>query len=388
MPLFEYYVPSNVIIGNDIDNRIGEFCDKLGKRVVVVLENSKYISDNKIGERVESSIKVFTDEVLIYDELERSTNNQIKIDNLKDIVQSTRPDIIVGVGGYHVLSVAKTVASIYDKILSSDDVFKKRYTQFRRKRVSYIEVPITFGIVPGLSKSCFVYDKDVGYKTVYSDMYSYADAVIFDTSLISFLPPYYIGTLAVDAMAVAFDAFISRGSTPISDALSYKAIETFYVNIKKFINEPSNINIIQNLCYAGVMASISVSLSSPGLSTSIAQAVNSILDIPSERVSSVIFPHIIDYNLTSVPGKLIQTAMALGEKIQDITVIEAAIKSAESIRKLLLDLNIPLRLSEIEYFDEKQIDKISDISSRYDFMALLPRPANRNEINAILQAAL
>lgn len=388
MPLFEYYVPSNVIIGNDVSNRIGEFCDKLGKRVVVVLENSKYISDSRIGEIVENSIKVFTDEVLVYDELERSTNNYIKIETLKDIVRSTRPDVIVGVGGYHVLSIAKTVASIYDKILASEDVFKKRYTQYRRKRVSYIEVPITFGIVPGLSKSCFVYDKDVGYKTVYSDIYSYADAVIFDTSLISFLPPYYIGTLAVDAMAVAFDAFISRASNSISDALSYKAIETFYINIKKFINEPSNINIIQNLCYAGVMASISFSLSSPGLATSIAQAVNSVLDIPSERISSVIFPHIIDYNLTSVPGKLIQTAMALGEKIQDITVIEAAIKSAESIRKLLLDLNIPLRLSEIEYFDQKQIDRISDISSRYEFMALLPRPASRNEINTILQAAL
>ncbi|MCX8029735.1 MAG: iron-containing alcohol dehydrogenase [Brevinematales bacterium] len=388
MPLFEFHIPPNVIIGNDVDNRIGEFCSKYGDKVIVVLENSKYIVDNKIGEIVESSIGVFTSDIIVYDELERSANNDVKIDNLKEIVQVARPDVIVGVGGYHVLSVAKMIASMYDKILSSDDVFKKRYTQFRRKRVSYVEVPITFGIVPGLSSFCFTYDRDSGYKTLYSDIYSYADAIIFDTSLISFLPPYYIGILAVDAMALAFDAFISRNSTPISDALSYKAIETFYINIKKFINEPSNINILHNLCYAGVMASISVALSSPGLSSAIAQAVNSILDIPSERISSVIFPHIIDYNLTSVPGKLIQTAMALGEKIQDITVIEAAIKSAESIRKLLLDLNIPLRLSEIEYFDEKKIDKISDIASRYEFMSQLPRVASRNDINTILQAAL
>ncbi|MEN2998115.1 MAG: iron-containing alcohol dehydrogenase [Brevinematia bacterium] len=388
MPLFEYYIPSDIIIGSDIENRIGEICSKLGQKVVVVLENSKYIYDNKVGDKIENSIGMFTSDVIIYDEIERSANNSVKIENLKEIVESARPDVIVGVGGYHVLSVAKMVASIYDKILSADDVFKKRYSQFRRKRVSYVEVPITFGVVPGLSKSCFVYDKDAGYKTVYSDIYSYADAVIFDTSLISVLPPYYIGILAVDAMAAAFDAFISRNSNPISDAFSFKSIETFFVNIKKFINEPSNINILHNLCYAGVMASIAVSLSSSGLSTSISQAANSLLDIPSERISSVIFPHIIDYNLTSVPGKLIQTAMALGEKIQDITVIEAAIKSAESIRKLLMDLNIPLRLSEIEYFDEKKIDKISDIASKYEFMAFLPRSASRNDITSLLQAAL
>lgn len=388
MPLFEYFIPSNVIIGNDIDNRIGEICDKLGKSVIVVLENSKYIYDNKIGEKVENSIRIFTDNVIVYDELERSANNENKIESLKEIVEASRPDVIVGVGGYHVLSVAKMIASMYDKILSADDVFKRRYTQFRRKRVSYVEVPITFGIVPGLSKFCFVYDGEAGYKTIYSDLYSYADAVIFDTSLISVLPPYYVGILAVDAMATAFDAFISRNSNPISDALSFKAIETFYINIKKFVNEPTNIGVLHNLCYAGVMASISVSLSSPGLSVAISQAVNSLMDIPSERISSVIFPHIIDYNLTSVPGKLIQTAMALGEKIQDITVIEAAIKSAESIRKLLMDLNIPLRLSEIEYFDEKKIDRIADIASKYEFMSYLPRSANRNDINTLLQAAL
>lgn len=388
MPLFEYFIPSNIIIGNDIDNRIGEISNRLGQNVVIVLENSKYIVDNKIGEKVESSVGVFTENIIVYDEIERSANNEIKIENLKEIVESSRPDVIIGVGGYHVLSVAKMVASIYDKKLSADDVFKKRYTQFRRKRVSYIEVPITFGIVPGLSPFCFVYDGNTGYKTMYNDIYSYADAIIFDTSLISSLPPYYIGILAVDAMALAFDSFISRNSNPISDAMSFKAIETFFINIKKFINEPNNINILQNLCYGGVMTSMALSLSSPGLSVAISQAVNSLLDIPSERISSVIFPHIIDYNLTSVPGKLIQTAMALGEKIQEITVIEAAIKSAESIRKLLMDLNIPLRLSDIEYFNEKKIDKISDIASKYEFISSLPRSANRNDINTLLQAAL
>lgn len=388
MPLFEYNIPSNIVIGNEVQNRIGEVCSRLGEKVIVVLENSKYIADANIGEKVESSIGLFTNDIIVYDEIERSANNYLKIENLKEFVMASRPDVIVGVGGYHVLSVAKMVASMYDKTLSNEDTFKKRYTQFRRKRLSYVEVPITFGVVPGLSDTCFVYDKSVGYKTLYSDIFSYADAIIFDTSLISSLPPYYVGILAVDAMALAFDAFISRESNPFSDALSFKAIELFFVNTKKFLNEPNNVNLIQNLCYGGVMASIAITLSSPGLATAISQAVNSIMDISSERVSSVVFPHIIDYNLTSVPGKLIQTAMALGEKIQDITVIEAAIKSAESIRKLLMDLNIPLRLSEIEYFDEKKIDRVADIASRYTFMSSLPRPAGRNEINALLQAAL
>ncbi len=387
MPVFEYGIPSNILIGSDITNRIGEIVNTLGDKVLVVLENSKYIIDGGIGSKIEASLNIFTENVIVFDEIERNANNPNKIESLKEVVKASRPDVIVGVGGYHVLSVAKTVASIYDKILTSESQYKRWYSQKRRKRVSYVEVPITFGIIPGISSLSFIYDPDFGARNIYVDIFSYADAIIFDTSLISVLPPYYIGILAVDAMALAFDAFISKKGNPISDALAYKAIELFFVNIKKFINEPSNMALLHNLCFGGVMASMSLALSEPGLATAISHAVSSIMEIPSERISSVIFPHIIDYNLTSVPGKLIQTAMALGERIQDITVIEAAIKSAESIRKLLMDLNIPLRLSEIEYFEESKIDQVANIASKYPFLSSLPRPASRNEISSLLQTA-
>jgi alcohol dehydrogenase len=388
MAIFEYNIPSNIIIGSDVTNRIGEKVNTLGDKVLVVLENSKYIVDSQISSKIEGSLNIFTENVIVFDEIERSANNFNKIESLKEVVKVSRPDVIVGVGGYHVLSVAKVVASTYDKILTSESQYRRWYSSSRRKRVSYIEVPITFGIVPGISSTSFIYDPDFGGKNIYIDVSSYADAVIFDTSLISILPPYYIGILAIDAMSLAFDAFISKKGNPISDAFAYKAIELFFVNIKKFVNEPSNMNLLYNLCFGGVMASMALALSEPGLATAISHAVSSAMEIPSERISSVIFPHIIDYNLTSVPGKLIQTAMALGEKIQDITVIEAAIKSAESIRKLLMDLNIPLRLSEVEYFDESKIDFIADMASRYPFVSSLPRPAGRNEINSLLQAAL
>ncbi len=388
MPLFEYNIPSNIIVGSEILNRVGEVCSRLGEKIIVVLENSKYIIDSGIGDKIEKSLTGYTDSVIIFDELERNVNNYLKIENLKELVRVSRPDIVVGVGNYQVLSVAKFVASFFDKVLSQEDNINRKFTYYRRKRISYVEVPTTFGIIPGVSDTCFVYDPSENMKVTHTDVFSYADAIIFDTSIISSLPPIYVGIVAMDAMCQAFEAFISKASNPISDSFAYKTIETFYVNIKKFVNEPTNTTVLYNLCLAGAMGSMALALSKPGLATAISQSASLVMNIPPEEISAIIFPHVIDYNLTSVPGKLVQTAMALGEKIQDITVIEAAIKSAESIRKLLMDLNIPLRLSEVEYFDETKIDLVASITSKYSFLNYLPRPAGRNEINALLQAAL
>ncbi len=106
-----------------------------------------------------------------------------------------------------------------------------------------------------------------------------------------------------------------------------------------------------------------------------------------QRVSSVILPHIMEFNLTAAANKFIQIAMALGEKVADITVIEAAIMAIESIRRMMIDLHIPQRLSEYNITQEN-IEYASRIASQYDFLTFIPRPAGRNEINEIFSAAL
>jgi len=59
----------------------------------------------------------------------------------------------------------------------------------------------------------------------------------------------------------------------------------------------------------------------------------------------------------------------------------------ESIRRLMIDLHIPQRLSEYQITSEI-IDKAAKIGSQYDFLAYIPRPAGRNEIHEIFSAAL
>ena len=86
----------------------------------------------------------------------------------------------------------------------------------------------------------------------------------------------------------------------------------------------------------------------------------------------------MEFNLTAAANKFIQIAMALGEKVADITVIEAAIMAIESIRRLMMDLHIPQRLMEYK-IDQEMINKASQTASEYDFLSYSPRPAGRSK---------
>ena len=57
-------------------------------------------------------------------------------------------------------------------------------------------------------------------------------------------------------------------------------------------------------------------------------------------------PHVMEFNLTAIPNKYVQIARALDEDVSKVTVVEAAIKAIEGIRKLLFDLKVPQKLSD------------------------------------------
>ena len=94
----------------------------------------------------------------------------------------------------------------------------------------------------------------------------------------------------------------------------------------------------------------------------------------------------MEFNLTAVPGKYVQIARNMGEEVTQLTVVEAAIKAIESIRKLLFDLKIPQRLSEFNIPSE-EIPLIAGHSREFSFLNDVPRPIAREDIINILMSA-
>ncbi|HMW59631.1 MAG TPA: iron-containing alcohol dehydrogenase, partial [Leptospiraceae bacterium] len=101
---------------------------------------------------------------------------------------------------------------------------------------------------------------------------------------------------------------------------------------------------------------------------------------------ALLLPHVMEYNLTTSAGRYVQIARALDEDIKDITVIEAAIKAVEGVRKTYLELKIPQRLSEFEIAKE-DLPEIAELAFRIPMVKNSPRDLDKNEIETILIAA-
>ena len=223
-------------------------------------------------------------------------------------------------------------------------------------------------------------------KKVFFNQSLYPRATVVDPVLSLSIDEETAMKSCISTLAMATESIISRQNNDIINTYSLKAIDLIFRNLSVSYSESGNISPRIALSTASLMAGISFSTSFLSVTLSIALAISSKSELSVNDAMSILLPHIMDFNLTSSPGKYVQMAKVMGENVKDITVIEAAIKSVEAIRKLESDVDIPMRLSN--YNISKTVFKeISDLAMTYPFLSNAPRELNPSEIETILIAS-
>ncbi len=381
MAVLEFQIPTNIIFGNDTIARLPEVATANGEKVVLVVD--KAAIENGTMNKIRRLIEGYAYGVMVYEVPSRPTTYHL-FEGVS-IATSGRADVVIGVGGEDSLSVAKAIAQFATQEIAQEEY--KSHKKYGIRKVRYIEVPSQQTVCWGLMPITYIIDETDNMKKPYIDQNSRAEALIIDPVLTGDIPKNTVVYSAMEGIAYAFDAYISKKATPISDAFSLKAIEYLSMNLKRLAVEPGNNKIKTNLSMGTLLSSMAIYSSSLGTTAACSMGMDASQGLNQAIASTILLPHIMEFNLTAAANKFIQIATAFGEKVSDITVIEAAIKSIESIRRLLIDLQIPQRLSEYKISEEK-LDLSAKAASQYDFLGYLPRPAGRNELSEILEAAM
>ncbi len=372
MPVLDFQVPSMILYGNESLQRLPEYAAPNQEKVVIVAD--KRATELGITPKVKRILEGYAYDIINFEIPSTATTKDL-FEGV-NIVKGARADVVVGIGSSNSLSVAKCIAQFSTQEVTEESL--KGYKKLAVKKIKYIEVPFVQTVNWGLMPITYVIDETDKIRKPYSDRDSIATAIIIDPVLTEDVPLNDVIYSSLEALAYAFDSYISKKSNPISDSFSIKAIEYLSVNLKRLAVEPANTKLKGNLSIGALLAS---------LTSACGMGIETATEIPSAIGTSVLLPHIMEFNLTAAANRFIQIAMALGEKVSDVTVIEAAIMAIEAIRKLMLELHIPQRLSEYNFTEDK-IDSASKVATQYEFLNYIPRPAGRNEINEILSAAM
>ena len=133
----------------------------------------------------------------------------------------------------------------------------------------------------------------------------------------------------------------------MTNYFSIGAVKLIIQNLSLYLKNNQDKNALRKISLANLYSGLAVTNSSLGLCYSIAKVLNLKFRCDFNLVLSIILPHVMEYNLTLRADAYILLSKTLGDDISELSEVEAAIYTIETIRKFYLDLKLPKRLSEL-----------------------------------------
>lgn len=379
----EFFIPSEIYIKRDILKNAAELISRHGNRPVILTTSPDFENFNDSIDSLYRQLKKNGSGCIIYDELPKSPSTE-DIDHAAAFLKKTNADMIIAFGSVESLNAAKALSLLVRNYIFCHDLFSDPYLPNPAVPIVMIPAYPAYGFE--ISPVFFINEIHNLTKRPCFNEKLYPKALIVDPNLSLDADEDTIIRAAISALSISTEAIISKKSNDIANTFALKSIDLIFRNLPTVYREPKNANPRIFLSTASVMSGIAFSSAYLSVTLSISLALASRTDISVENAMSLILPHVMEFNLTTSPGKYVQMSKVMGEEVRDITVIEAAIKAIEAIRKLETDVAIPQRLSQ--YNIQKNIFKpVAELAISYPFIDNAPRPLNTNEIETILIAA-
>ena len=214
----------------------------------------------------------------------------------------------------------------------------------------------------------------------------YPKYTFIDTSSLADFSGPEVARISLAILTISMDALISKHSNTFIEFLGIEVVSLVIHNLSDYLKNNQNKVALSNICLASLYTGIIGSQSGYGLCYGIAIILNLKYQCDFNMTLITILPHIMEYNLTLKSETYVKISKSLGENITEMSVLEAAIHTIETLRKMFMDLKVPKRLSEFNISEKQVLDIVEDLENSV-FVQNNAREINREELEQLLHLA-
>jgi len=369
----------NIIIGIDSVTRAGIICGEYN-RILIITEQVLY--ENRSIERLTSILEDAGIQSIIFDEIPAQATADVA-EAAAMLVQGARCSAIIGFGGLKIQSIARITAMIAKNRTAVFDLMDGIHP--KSDFIPYIAIPTT-GRDPFLFSRYFIAidPRDRSVKLVKSPQ-GLCIAAIIDGSLSESMSGKFASTTAFDGFCVAVEAYCSTKASFLSDALLEQAIVLYTQMMDSYVDN-SSFDMVGGSTNAGFLTALGCAVSSPGIGTALAFALNGRFPVAKSWCSTILLPYIMEKLVTARPEKLAKIAALMGEPIMGAPVGESANMAVESIRRRMGILKVPARLKDYNLSLDRLVST-AEAARNLEFVAFSPWTISADDTYDLLKQA-
>ena len=231
------------------------------------------------------------------------------LESCLQLVNNSRCDGIVAIGGGSALDLGKAVAAL---ALNTGVSLSELAQMPTIKRLPFIAVPTTAGTGSEATKVTVITDSSKGVKLNPAHPDLLPDIAILDPVLTLSVPNHITAFTGIDALTHAIEAYVSTKATILSDLYALQAIEMITTNIIKAYEEPTNLETRGQMLLASYYAGVAFSNASTNLAHAMGRALGAQFNLSHGQSVALLHPFVVEYSYESCKERYDKIAKVIG----------------------------------------------------------------------------
>jgi len=383
--VFMFQLPKRIIFGNGAIQQIGTEIKNLAVRKVIIITDSGIVKAGLLEGAI-SSLKREGIQFEVFDKVIPEPPINV-VEECTLIVKKEKFEGVVGFGGGSSIDTAKAVS-----FMATNDGNIRGYlgvNNVKQAGIPKIFVPTTAGTGSELSHTFVLTDEQSNAKITSYSPYVFADLSIIDPVLTLNLPPKVTAESGIDALSHALESYVTVRSNPLSEMFSLKGIEYISKYLRQAYTKGTKLLEARYFMCLGVcMGTMAIRSSGVGAIHALCYPPGAKHHLSHGLAIALMMPHVMQYNLISNLAKYANVAEAMGEKIEGLSLYQAALRSVDAVNSLIRDVGIPQRLRDFGIKEEEFSQFAEEIPKHYSHhLANNPRDLSIEEIKQIYRNA-
>ena len=220
------------------------------------------------------------------------------VDAAAELARKAGCDVVLGLGGGSALDTAKAVAGIALET-GSVKAFLEGVGLGRAPAsvLPWVAAPTTSGTGSEATKNAVIMSREEAFKNSIRDDRLFARVAVVDPVLTLSCPPTVTAWSGMDALTQLIEAYISKKSQPMTDALALPAIGQAMNALLPAYKDGENLSARTGMAYASMVSGLCLANAGLGMVHGISPGMGALCGVPHGLACAVILPHAVGINL-------------------------------------------------------------------------------------------
>ncbi|WP_019413685.1 iron-containing alcohol dehydrogenase [Paenisporosarcina sp. TG20] len=328
--------PQTVIYGRNAFGKIGTESALRGKKALIVsdkiMDQLGYVSECQTYLEKENVDSV------IYLGVNSEPTDQHVLDSL-EILRKEKCDLVISLGGGSCIDTAKAIATLATNNGYIGD-YRGGQIIAENPSLPHIAIPTTAGTGSEATDATIITNTSNDVKMMIKQPVFMPEVAIVDPLLTVSSPQHITAATGVDALSHAVEAYLSKRSHPMTDALALSAMKLIVNNIDTAYDNGNDIDAREAMCLGALQAGMAFTNSSVCLVHGMSRPIGALFHVPHGYSNAMLLPGVLEFSKDSCIDRLADLGRIF-EPDLSLSNEAAADIAVSSVKNLCLKLGIP-----------------------------------------------